>query len=176
MLRESAQGRQKRPNKQYPPPRVSHTAKREPGSSRPDQAVQISHRPPSYSTGRRIEPVAPSLRPKSRPEVARQGGEPQNRLLAAKRKSGKKIPNPSGPASVPAEIKSSSANLHPQPTPPSSVSAWGRCPGIPLSLAPTVCPGAEQPEPRRQEAPLLGWTPGRARTFRSTFRQLVQSR
>uniref|UniRef100_M3YLH5 Uncharacterized protein n=1 Tax=Mustela putorius furo TaxID=9669 RepID=M3YLH5_MUSPF len=52
VLRESAQGRQKRPNKQKPPPpRVGHTAKREPGSSRPDQAVQTPHRPPSTAPG-----------------------------------------------------------------------------------------------------------------------------
>lgn len=179
MLRENAQGRQKRPNKQkQPPPRVSHSKDGarflKPSSGRSDFTPTSIN-----STGKRIEPLPLFLPP---PEEQAGGGKAgrwaEKQATGSKKKIGgkKKIPNPSGRASVPAEIKSSSANLHPQPTPPSSVSAWGRCPGIPLSLAPTVRPRAEQPEPGRQEAPLSGWTPGRARTFRSTFRQLVQSR
>jgi len=67
----------------------------------------------------------------------------------------KKIPNPSGLASVPAEIKSSSANLHPQPTPPSFGLGVGKVPRDPFEPRPNSAPrGRAARAPPAGSAPL----------------------
>lgn len=99
VLGKSAQGRQKQPSKQKHPQEIG-TAKREPGSSRPEQAVLISHQPP---------PTAPR--------------EGSNRSRAPPLQ--KINPQPLGTSVCPRRDQSNSSRLtlHPQPTPPFSVSA-----------------------------------------------------
>ena len=151
------QGRQKQPNKQKQHPQELGTAKREPGSSGPDQAVLISHRPPSRALGGGSNrSVPPSALGAGRGWQGREvnGGTDHRHPPRPQ------IPNPWGLASVPAEIKSSS-----RLNPPLSTHApflglgVGKVPWDPFEPCSKSAPRAEQPEPRPAGSALFGPDP-----------------
>lgn len=153
VLRESAQGRQKRPNKQKPPPpRVSHTAKREPGSSRPDQAVQTPHRPPSTAPGGGSLPL--SARGAGRRWQGREVSR-ETEYWQQKENRGKKNPQPLGTSICPGGDKTQQCKPPPSTHAPFFGPGVGKVPGDPSEPRPNSVPrGRAARAPPAASAPL----------------------
>lgn len=157
------QGRQKQPNKQKQHPQELGTAKREPGSSGPDQAVLISHRPPSRALGGGSNrSVPPSALGAGRGWQGKEvNGGTDHRSPRPPPPPAAPNPQPLGTSVCPGrhqkqqQAKPSTLN----PCPLFGSRRRDGAPGSPLSLAPRVRPGAEQPEPRPAGSALFGPDP-----------------